>query len=239
MFTSLHERSSSTWKVHAKTWLRCSNRGLIWLGIYFIIVNLFAIRDYIQTVRYDDSSVYYMYLAAQLQSYIPKRSTTLLRRDFLQRLSSWARKVSRILIKKTTALYSRTRSASYFHTYTIAQFPCVRCQLQNGGTAARRYVVLSKIITSASSTWHEIRQRYVDQNWLDHIAWQRRDATAGPTGREPYIYREILRVVKRFWTRHGKVGAPPFLRPVINFAATKIQPSVPCGRRPPPPSKSF
>lgn len=130
-----------------------------------------------------------------------------------------------ILIKKTTIIFSRMGSAFYFQMYlsTFVQFLCIRCQLQASRVATRRYVVLSKIITSASSTWHEIRQRYVDQNWLDHIAWQRRSDR---------IYREILRVVKRFWTRHGKVGAPPFLRSVINFLATKIQPSVPL-RTPP------
>lgn len=89
------------------------------------------------------------------------------------------------------------------------------CQLQNNRMATRRYVVLSKIITSASSTWHGIRQRYVDQNWLDHIAWQRRPAA-------DRIYREILRVVKRFWTRHGKVGAPRhFCGPLLIFSLRK------------------
>lgn len=108
-------------------------------------------------------------------------------------------------------------STSYFNTYnrTIPVW-YGRCQLQNNRVATKRYVVLSKIITSASSTWHGIRQRYVDQNWLDHIAWQRRPAANR-------IYREILRVVKRFWTRHGKVGTPRhFCGPLLIFPLRKF-----------------
>lgn len=126
---------------------------------------------------------------------------------------SWER--ASILIKETI-IYSKMRSASYFDMYerTIL-IRYGRCQLQNNRVATRRYVVLSKIITSASSTWHGIRQRYVDQNWLDHIAWQRRPAA-------DRIYREILRVVKRFWTRHGKVGAPRhFCGPLLIFLLRK------------------
>lgn len=115
------------------------------------------------------------------------------------------------MIKRTT-IYSRMGSPSYFNTYDrTIPVRCGRCQLQNNRVATKRYVVLSKIITSASSTWHGIRQRYVDQNWLDHIAWQRRPAANR-------IYREILRVVKRFWTRHGKVGAQRhFCGPLLIF----------------------
>jgi hypothetical protein len=78
------------------------------------------------------------------------------------------------LIKRTIIILARTRSASYFHTYPIVQLPRV-LDASCSGMPTRRYV-LSRIITPASSTWHEIRRRYVDQNWLDHIAWQRRRA---------------------------------------------------------------
>lgn len=107
-------------------------------------------------------------------------------------------------------------SVSYFDMYDpTIPIRCGSRQSQSNRVATRRYVVLSKIITSASSTWHGIRQRYVDQNWLDHIAWQRRPAASR-------IYREILRVVKRFWTRHGKVGAPRhFCGPLLIFPLRK------------------
>lgn len=90
--------------------------------------------------------------------------------------------------KKTRPLYSRTRSASYFHTcdrtlqlcfprvcMCVCVYVWVGCQFC--GTEPRGdealHVVLSKIITSASSARHGIgaaRQGYVDQNWLDRVA---------------------------------------------------------------------